>query len=214
MSKREVSAPNVGHYVQKLEYLVHTLKHKCFDVYYCLENQCFIEEKKTEYIPMVCFTDLNHKVTETHKKRYGSYVIKLTKDWANRKKLSPVLYLSLHGKLTQIIKDLYRQCEPNVQQNILSYCKPYRAKSLCKRTRKYDEVVRFYDEREWRYVPDNYLPYEDDGNSGFIYANDKLTFEYEDVVRVYVPDESAKNKLEMEFPQLRNKIVISKSAQK
>lgn len=207
--KRDVSAPDVGHYVLKLEYLVHTLKHKCFYVYYCLENQCFIEEKKTEYIPMVCFTDLTYPVTKAHKSRYGRYVIKLTKDWANRKNLSPILYLSLHGKLTNIIKELYNNCDANIRQNILSFCKPYRAKQLDKRTKIYSEKnVRFYDEREWRYVPDNYHPY--DGNSEFIYENDMLTFEYEDVAGIYVPNEQDKIVLETEFPQLNDKIIISK----
>ena len=138
-------------------------------------------------IPMVCFCDLDFNLTSYHQKEYGTCSIGLKKSWAIKKKLNPVSYqleqstfTSATENLTQLLQMISERptekglvgVDPN---NILlnevlnsqiknapqilhllhkflitihAFKKPYQRKA-----------VNYYDEREWRYVPEMYPDY-------------------------------------------------------
>jgi hypothetical protein len=121
-------------------------------------------------IPMVCFCDIRLSQTKNHISKYGNYAIGLRKEWKDKTEISPVIYIDtknsatnhimnaffssfllLHGPYTddgkfQSLKDHFF--------NLACFVKPYEGKKWNKETNNYDEnVIDFYDEREWRYVP-------------------------------------------------------------
>jgi hypothetical protein len=143
-----------------------------FRVSYAREK--IIGENKTREIgvPMVSFCDLRLSEISSHMCKYGNYGIGLTKEWANKKGLNPVLYISKYSPFTDgLISGLAKVHNhirnnamhgvPNTEDinidylniyNVYRYIKNYEA-PLHKKGYKRIEKYRFADEREWRYVP-------------------------------------------------------------
>lgn len=121
-------------------------------------------------VPMVSFCDLKLSEVSAHMSKYGHYGIGLTKEWANRHGLNPVLYISRYSPFTDgLIQGLdgihahRRKLEQNGELKELStdymnifntyrYVKNYEA-PLHRKNQENIEKYRFTDEREWRYVP-------------------------------------------------------------
>jgi hypothetical protein len=118
---------------------------------------------------MTCFCDLPLSQIESHLEFYGSYGIGLSKEWGQKNGLTPISYIhdnsSQLAHLRKIGKDLFPIISkafdkvgnmPIDNTPILSflelsaYFKPYHGQMW--RINKYVDK-RFYDEREWRYVP-------------------------------------------------------------
>jgi len=119
--------------------------------------------------PMVCFCDITLFQLMKHIETYGKYGLGMTKEWGIRKGLNPVIYFnknsSMANRLSVVINGLVRDTSPTAQafREITLYIKPYEG---ILHARDWDEIadraryvidpinVRFYDEHEWRYVPD------------------------------------------------------------
>ncbi|MFA4828498.1 MAG: abortive infection system antitoxin AbiGi family protein [Thermodesulfovibrionales bacterium] len=142
-------------------------------------------------IPMVSFCDIPLSQIKEHVKTYGSYGIGMTKKWANKAGLNPVLYLRGKSELNNKIQTVFvdgrkfnmalveryqtelESMSKNPSEGLLS--KEYLTKmtkeiisnmfslfTLISYTKKYKgfsekrkKKICFYDEREWRYVPDH-----------------------------------------------------------
>jgi hypothetical protein len=173
----QLSTKYVSHYTSKFEYLLKiieegfkpnpneewaigaeetAIQRALSSIFGELDN----EKKEIYYsIPMVCFCDIPKKLIKQHAKKYGPYCIGLTKEWATKKGISPLIYLSLDSKLHTIIKTIFGLAEgirdipyiPLQQKinEISTFIKPYMDES---------KIVKYYDEREWRYVPDSEFP--------------------------------------------------------
>jgi len=123
---------------------------------------------------MVSFCDLPLSTVKQHLRYYGSYGIGLSKRWGISKGISPVLYVHERSKLYAIqhhIKDIEairlasstevhdetvrHAKQDELRNNLLNvncYIKPYEGYAW--RNGKFDsKIKRFYDEKEWRYVP-------------------------------------------------------------
>ena len=117
---------------------------------------------------MVCFCDIPLSQTTEHMDRYGKYAIGLSKGWGEARKIAPVLYghsgtplldaLIAYRKLLLKFK-VTSDPDPAARRNALEagrlvyYFKAYEGDA-----RQADGKIRhtrFYDEREWRYVPDS-----------------------------------------------------------
>ena len=180
--KRNVSSPNLYHYTKTFSNLDSIIRGGHFEIHYVLETFFFIAPNLQYRIPMVCFTDLPQGARTRHRKRYGDYGIVLKKEWAKNQGICPVIYCKTNGQLTDIIRRIYKNISPKQQINILSYCKPYYAHFYDSKTAKWSNTnVRFYDEREWRYVPIEFTDAEIGAK-----ASKKISFTDNDVVRVYV----------------------------
>ncbi len=130
---------------------------------------------------MVCFCDLPKGARETHKERYGYYAISFKKEWANKYKICPVIYCRQKGKVSDYIRMIYNNPLVNKQlkDGLLNYCKPTRGIEFIKEQQKWsDYKVKFLDEREWRYTPKK--------ND----VNTSLPFTLDDILNVYVKDET------------------------
>ena len=181
MAEQDVSSPNLYHFTRKLEYLKGILKDKKFRVSICKERYPFIQKNLIRDIPMVCFCDLPKGARETHKERYGYYAISFKKEWANKYKICPVIYCRQKGKVSDYIRMIYNNPLVNKQlkDGLLNYCKPTRGIEFIKEQQKWsDYKVKFLDEREWRYTPKK--------ND----VNTSLPFTLDDILNVYVKDET------------------------
>jgi hypothetical protein len=110
---------------------------------------------------MVCFCDLPLSRINNHLNIYGNYGIGLTKKWGIRNGISPVLYVhknskswkAIHSIVTSMTNAGFEHIEKENINNINrihSFIKIYEGKFLKKKIIK---NYRFYNEREWRYVP-------------------------------------------------------------
>lgn len=138
-----------------------------FTVSYCKEKIHFDNNYVTPVIPMVSFCDIPLSEVKKHIKSYGNYGVGLTKEWAIKQKLNPVLYIDknsiLSSSLSHIIdsflagtnyeNDLTKEQKAIV--DIFRYMKNYQA-NLERNGRVEEENYRFSDEREWRFVPDHH----------------------------------------------------------
>ena len=112
--------------------------------------------------PMVCFCDITLSQLMKHIETYGKYGLGMTKEWGIRKGLNPVIYFnknsSMANRLSVVINGLVRDTGPTAQafREITLYIKPYEGiLYIGDGCEVVDSInVRFYDEHEWRYVPD------------------------------------------------------------
>ncbi len=177
-----VSSDTLFHFTPKLENLISILENNfrpryCLEVHSCLEpNYSGLGPVLDFAIPMVCFCDIPLSLTAKHLTQYGRYGIGMTKEWGKKKGLNPVLYVHTESKLRAAMKEnikiankldsqIYR-ANKNVEAlealkdtNTLAhnfdyltfFTKPY--EGPFPREGRPTQDVRFYDEREWRYVP-------------------------------------------------------------
>jgi hypothetical protein len=166
-----ISSNTLFHFTNSAEIIINILKNG-FAPRFCLEelghDMFFDTKNKNESaVPMTCFCDLPLSKIDKHLEFYGSYGIGLSKKWGKNHGLTPLTYI--HENSTQInylkqlgklIGDAFKDKnleELSMEQNpyialfeLAGFYKPYSGEMW--RINKYVEK-RFYDEREWRYVP-------------------------------------------------------------
>lgn len=191
-----ISSDTLFHFSNSAAYLIDIIK-EGFKPRFCLEphntTMLFSDKTTEEAMPMTCFCDLPLSNITTHLDFYGSYGIGLSKEWGRIKGLTPLTYI--HENSTQInylknlatyISTLHHDEEnPNKMPKQLLYpygllfeftafLKPYEGDIW-----RHDKYIkrRFYDEREWRFVPDlsnekeTYRLFKDDFLNEILRAN-------------------------------------------
>ncbi len=95
--------------------------------------------------------------------KYGKYGIGVTKSWAKKHKITPVLYTTdqndICDKLSKFIKNLENDKVSTSSKMPFEECLLYRTKRVTANdieAQYYNTAKRpkFYNEREWRYIPD------------------------------------------------------------
>lgn len=173
-----VSSNVLFHFTRSMENLKSILQYG-FRPRYCLEYTLApIDQRRARRnpplpprsaIPMVCFCDLPLSLIRKHLDMYGGFGIGLGKSWGLRHGIEPVFYTHSKG---QTRKPMARLTANAQKMNVglskdlalfAAYTKPYQG--FAWRKGKVGHV-RFYDEREWRYVPvspphlPTFLPWE------------------------------------------------------
>lgn len=176
-----ISSNTLFHFTNKPEYLIEIIKGG-FKPRFCLEEEMIINLLFPEYdkysekaTPMICYCDLPLSKIISHLEFYGSYGIGLSKNWAYKNGISPINYIYKGSNLFKYLGKLSKTIWENLSgemkealngdnannfkfyehpifivQEMASFLKPIEGKMY--RNGKYLEK-RFYDEREWRYVP-------------------------------------------------------------
>ena len=149
-----------------------------FKLKYCRETIYLNELTETLHIPMVSFCDIPLSQIKNHIASYGHYGIGLSREWAIRNKLNPVLYIQAKSNLSKSYEELIRHLHSIKTKNpgdsdahtmasdIVRYIKNYEAP--LNRKDSITEKYRFSDEREWRYVPDR------DEDCEMLYTSDQF----------------------------------------
>lgn len=232
-----VSSNTLFHFTDEINYLINILNNNfrpryCFENLSCLDpnrSPLGLGPVRDFAFPMVCFCDLPLSLTGRHLATYGNYGIGLTKEWGMRNRLSPILYVHQDSPLNQMIDraaeivtglefdnrnhelDAHAKVTIDVESltktfdHLLSVTKPYQGPF--RRRNKTIPKVRFYDEREWRFLPskskdadwENYLldsgfsdETEKNRQNDLIAADDNaaLMFEPNDIRYIIVKDEA------------------------
>ncbi|WP_339881414.1 abortive infection system antitoxin AbiGi family protein [uncultured Algoriphagus sp.] len=164
-----ISANTLFHFTKTLDNIKNILTNN-FSPRYCLERIDFLSQngKLDLAIPMICFCDIPLSQIINHVITYGDYAIGLGKDWAIKNGISPVLYLYNDSRTNRMLNSLFISSaridmvkrlikkDETFQSSLdfmefLFYCKIYKGDMW--RDNKLVKKITFYDEREWRYVP-------------------------------------------------------------
>ena len=132
---------------------------------YCVEDirwQDFEEGYHFVAFPITSFCDIPLLRISDHAEFYGKYGIGLSKDWATRKGLNPVLYVqsesAVKESFLQIFEFMHRHASSNEKEqghvdwtrHLLSFVKPLKGQMHVEGKLLNKD---FYNESEWRYVP-------------------------------------------------------------
>ncbi len=119
-------------------------------------------------IPMVCFCDIPLAQTGYHVETYGSYGVGMDPSWAREWGISPVIYADSSSETVRAIDRaggfIGDEAESGGNSEavaaardellaLFAFLKPYSGPLW--RDGAQRGTVRFYDEREWRFVPRN-----------------------------------------------------------
>lgn len=207
-----ISTNSIIHYTDSLDKLKSIIQ-EGFKVKYCLEDLLLKDSsQKGGAFPMVCFCDIPFSDIKNHLDSYGYYGVGLSKNWASSKGLNPVIYIE---KNSDIGNTLYKHISSFIfkEEKIeaLDVIQVWDYFKICAYLKNYEgpltkgsEIIqdyRFYNEREWRYVPSKEIL---KGISNVVgkeaYINDKakynsqleglrLEFNFEDISYVIVKKE-------------------------
>lgn len=164
-----ISANSIIHYTRELNYLLGIIRDSGFKFSYCSEKLKTRGSKNyTAAIAMVSFCDIpisDYKKHFYNKKTtgdlgyYGDYGIGLSKKWAFKQGLNPVLYIESNSFVSHSLRKTYELSldESNQIIDIENNSSILYAKNYEGELKRGDKVVsskyRYYDEREWRLVP-------------------------------------------------------------
>lgn len=95
-------------------------------------------------IPMVSFCDIPLTRTYEFTSRYGNHAIGLSKEWAKKNKINPILYINNEDIISSLQLELYSQ---KTSLNLLGYAKKYTGLNPKKNVMQCN-----YEENEWRYI--------------------------------------------------------------
>lgn len=152
------------HFTRSLDYLKSILE-RGFYPRYCLEDTEILEGNYAAY-PMVCFCDIPISRVAEHTAFYGSYGVGLTREWALRNKLCPVVYTPASGPVVELAKFLIQveiqpknQAQRKIDDALLVHFNRFipLIKPLVGRMVVGRKVLQraFYQENEWRYLPED-----------------------------------------------------------
>lgn len=210
-----LSANTLFHFTKSKDNLIDILKSN-FRPSYCTEKTYFTDKYQTWDIPMVCFCDIPLSKVKEHTSWYGEYAIGITKEWAVKNNVNPILYINENIELVNTLKENLKfllglrddsnYINNNIQlfiTNLLyqcAYIKPYEGEQYNHKKQQV-KTKRFYDEREWRYIPVRAKFSEP--NSMFQFGNDSFI---KGGFNSYITDELGLNFA----PQYINYIIVSK----
>jgi hypothetical protein len=213
-----LSSNTLVHLTKYKKSLLGVLKER-FIPKYCIEELATRYDDMTKKntitlaYPMVSFCDIPLSEIRKHIESYGNYGIGLSKKWANKIGLNPVLYFDKDSELINSFKaDLAKMIKENKMKSdlgttfikILSYSKNYEADLT--RRKKTKKNYRFSDEREWRYVPtpsellshcapsfvmeDEYDTKEKKAKKNEVLKKMRLHFDIDDIKYIFIKNES------------------------
>jgi hypothetical protein len=161
-----LSSNSIIHFTGEKSHLKSILK-SGFRPSFCKEKITF-DNAMEIHVPMVSFCDIPLSKIKDHIGKYGEYGIGLTKDWAEKQGLNPVLYLQQKSYLSKsIIASIENSLSNDAVDwtgdekrdlDVMRYIKNYQA-DLVRKNEIFPDY-RFSDEREWRYVPPQELESE------------------------------------------------------
>ena len=168
MSNKSLYPEILFHFTDK--YGLYALLEGTFKVSYAREKIIGRSHKRAIGVPMVSFCDLRLSEIKSHMEKYGHYGIGLTKEWANKNGLNPVLYISRYSPFTEGLLEGLTSIHSHKRKiektggtseltkdymniyNTYRFIKNYEA-PLKRQGKPTIENYRYADEREWRYVP-------------------------------------------------------------
>ncbi|MDT3387859.1 MAG: hypothetical protein LIR46_08890 [Bacteroidota bacterium] len=203
-----ISANTLFHFTRDIETLLSILKSK-FYPRLCLEQRILPKSDLRLAIPMVCFCDIPLSQISEHSLKYGEYAIGIKKDWAINQGVSPILYVHDKSLILNTVLSEIKATSDDVLANPTG-CASERMRKfvdavcMMKPYEGYDErikkSIRYYDEREWRYVPSR------ENGDQFVYITEALF--HDERVREKLNSENEKYGVEFN-PDVINYLIVA-----
>jgi hypothetical protein len=168
-----LSSDTLFHFTGKREYLVNIIENGFYPRYCTEDLSMFSSDTSSEYqshdcdIPMVCFCDIPLSKVKEHISVYKGYGIGCTKAWGIERGITPLVYVKTTSETVIGIQNALNSIRslskiddediPKVRavsenlNRLMKFIKPYEGRFV--HNDQIFENKRFYDEREWRYVP-------------------------------------------------------------
>ena len=191
------------------------LKSKKLKCAYSLET--FMGTKGKIAFPMISLSDIALADFVEYINQYGGQSIGFSRDWAIKQEFNPVWYCEKNQARTEHLKtllSLIKNKDNNIDMYHLSLCyaayiKPIEGPLYVKSKGITYENYRYYNEREYRYVPDfkelidkNILPFlkEEDYDlyrekHGTAIINYEISFSLDDIKMIIVRTENQANEI-------------------
>lgn len=85
---------------------------------YCREDLSYFDRTVNVGVPMISFCDIPLTRTSMFKARYGEYAIGLSKEWAMKKQINPILYVNDERILVSLgfLRSYYRTLDDEVKE--------------------------------------------------------------------------------------------------
>jgi len=135
---------------------------------FCLEDVHWLGYEEFDYIsyPMVCFCDIPLSRISEHVSFYGNFGLGMTKSWAEKNGLNPVFYISGTNHVARSFNRLNYHANKITNHDELEKSKiTIRYLYAFSKPTEGEMVLdgapvkkSFYQESEWRYVPQNSIP--------------------------------------------------------
>ena len=195
-----ISSNSLFHFTNSLNDIKKIFK-TGFQPSYCMESNNMA-------YPMISFCDIPLSQAKNHFEQYGKYVIGLKKEWGVKSKLNPVFYLSENSYIESQIYNAITLCNKlsdddditpiqskifelkSLPGDILRFSKPYEG-ALVRKGETFDDY-KFYNEREWRFVPEM----EFDGIKPALYVKEYEKFKKKNPKKPHITNISLKFKPE------------------
>lgn len=153
------------HYTRRLN-VIKSILIKGFRPCYCIEEYSYrdLGNNETQYvlgIPMVCFCDIPLSCVREHQKKYGKYAIALSKEWAIKNGLNPILYIynkSLVEGMDQLRTNNISPSNKNIiniihsQNKGVASHKLFGITKIAQRKDNKGNIIDYSYENEWRYI--------------------------------------------------------------
>jgi len=214
------------HFTPEIKHLI-SIMNDNFKPFYCMEDLSYLNmpELRMEGMayPVVCFCDIPLSRQKEHRRKYGEYGIGMKKEWgiAEENHLTPIIYA--HGKsiTSANMKNMFL-LSPTIQEKLskeefqkfnnsistlIMHFKPYEGFRYCKKNKRFiKNLTRFYDEKEWRFIPLDCdglklnLEMEDYQNDKIlaeenekIQKGNRINFTFDDVEYIFLKERSETN---------------------
>jgi hypothetical protein len=201
MTSNNPRSNSIFHFTGKIDFLK-SIIFNGFYPRYCREDMKWLTDENEPFAyPMVCFCDIPLSRIIHHIKDYGGFGIGLSKEWATRKNIHPVIYFS-NGNTAVLsavdfllgtnedIDDEEGDKRFSVLAKLIQIMKPMEGIDY-----KSNKNKSFHQENEWRYV----TALDSEFNTDFIKNSDllnknaekyKLDFTPPDVKYIFVEKDS------------------------
>lgn len=146
-----ISSTTLFNFTDSIEYLINNLK----DGFYCHNTYEKLPLRNNGYrVPMACFCDIPLSLIKEHFNWYGRYGIGIKRTYARQQGVKPVWYVTRENNL---VRNLVKQA--NLSEYERRHLLPYLKQFIGYQTYQggNEKKKKFYDEREWRYIPDSSL---------------------------------------------------------
>jgi hypothetical protein len=136
---QNLSSLTLFHFTSKIDYVIDSIVNGFLCRYHFekfpLVNSGYIS-------PMKCFCDTPLSLIRPHLSWYGNFGVGISKKYGRELGITPVFYL--HSESSFMTAFRHSIVDGSIESDpLLAYYKKY-----------FDNGRRYYDEREWRYVPD------------------------------------------------------------
>lgn len=145
-----ISSSTLFNFTDSFDYLISNLK----EGIYCHNIYEKLPVRNNGYrVPMACFCDIPLSLIKEHFDWYGRYGIGIKRSYGRKHGVKPLWYVTSESNFVKnLIKE--KNLKPYELKHLLPFLKQFIGNQNYPKTGK-PKRKKFYDEREWRYMPSN-----------------------------------------------------------